>query len=60
MVMHREHAKVKQVRGKMKETLGKALGDNSMRRSGRREQVRGKAQEMTARAADQVRKRIGH
>ncbi|MFI1769911.1 CsbD family protein [Streptomyces sp. NPDC020800] len=58
--MHKEHAKVKQVRGKMKETLGKALGDKSMRRSGRREQVRGKAQEMTERAADQVRRRIGH
>ncbi|MFB8182270.1 CsbD family protein [Streptomyces sp. NPDC055966] len=58
--MHKEHAKVKQVRGKMKERLGKALGNKSMQKSGRREMVRGKAQEMTARAAAQVRKRIGH
>jgi uncharacterized protein YjbJ (UPF0337 family) len=44
----------------MRETLGKALGDKSMQRAGRGEQLRGKAQEMTERAAGQIRHRTKH
>ncbi|MFB7336085.1 CsbD family protein [Streptomyces adustus] len=57
--MAKEHAKVKQVTGKMKETLGKTLGNKSMQKSGRQEQLRAKAHEMTERATDQIRKRTG-
>jgi uncharacterized protein YjbJ (UPF0337 family) len=50
------NAKVKQVRGKVKETLGRATGDRAVQRSGRREQLRGKAQEMTETATARVRR----
>ncbi|MEW2487017.1 CsbD family protein [Streptomyces sp. NPDC048411] len=53
-------AKAKQVKGKMKETLGKAIGDKSTQRHGLGEQLRGKAQEIAHKTADQVRKRTGH
>jgi uncharacterized protein YjbJ (UPF0337 family) len=58
--MAKANAKAHQIRGKMKETLGKALGDTSMRRAGRGEQLRAKAHEMTERAAGHLRKRSGH
>ncbi|MCX4430974.1 MULTISPECIES: CsbD family protein [Streptomyces] len=54
------NARTKQLRGKMRETLGKALGNKSMQRAGRGEQLRGKAQEMTERAAGQIRHRTKH
>jgi uncharacterized protein YjbJ (UPF0337 family) len=54
------NAKVHQITGKMKETLGKALGDSSKQRAGRGEQLRAKAHEMTERAAGHRRKRSGH
>lgn len=53
-------AKTNQIKGKMKETLGRAMGDKSMQRHGLGQQLRGKAQEITHKTADQVRKRIGH
>ncbi|MGW6360668.1 CsbD family protein [Streptomyces sp. NPDC055092] len=58
--MAKDHAKTKQIKGKMRETLGKALGDKSMQKEGRGEQLRAKAQAMTEKAADQIRKRAGH
>lgn len=58
--MIKGNPKTQQFRGKMKETLGKALGDKSMQRSGRSEQLRGKAHEMTEKAAAQIRKRTKH
>ncbi|MER5695885.1 CsbD family protein [Streptomyces mirabilis] len=54
------NAKVHQITGKMKETLGKALGDSSMQQAGRGEQLRAKAHEMTEKATDHLRKRSGH
>ncbi|MFF2517220.1 CsbD family protein [Streptomyces sp. NPDC058086] len=56
-VLMKGNARTKQLRGKMRETLGKALGDKSMQRTGRGEQLRGKAQEMTEKAAGQIRQR---
>ncbi|MET7986546.1 MULTISPECIES: CsbD family protein [unclassified Streptomyces] len=53
--MFQGNAKAKQIKGKVKETVGKALGDTSVQRAGRREQLRGKAQEMTERASARVR-----
>ncbi|MFV5992752.1 CsbD family protein [Streptomyces sp. NPDC056231] len=53
-------AKAKQVKGKMKETLGKAIGDKSTQKHGLGEQLRGKAQEIAHKTADQYRKRTGH
>jgi uncharacterized protein YjbJ (UPF0337 family) len=53
-------AKAKQVKGKMKETLGKAIGDKSTQRHGLGEQLCGKAQEIAHKTADQFRKRTGH
>ncbi|MGW1895669.1 CsbD family protein [Streptomyces sp. NPDC002004] len=58
--MTKGNAKAMQIKGKLRETLGKALHDKSMQRAGRGEQLRGKAQEMAGKAADQVRKRTGH
>lgn len=54
IVMIKGNAKTKQIRGKVKETLGKALGDKSMQRSGRGEQVRGKVEEVTEKVAHQM------
>lgn len=53
-------ARTQQIKGKMRETLGKALGDKSMQRAGRSEQLRGKAHEMTEKATAQIRRRIKH
>ncbi|MFJ8009149.1 CsbD family protein [Streptomyces fagopyri] len=58
--MLKGNARTKQITGRMRETLGKALGDKSMQRKGRSEQLRGKAQEMTGKAADRMRKRTKH
>ncbi|MFB7714055.1 CsbD family protein [Streptomyces sp. NPDC056105] len=52
--MIKGNAKTQQIKGKMKETLGKALGDKSMQRSGRGEQVRGKVKEVTEKVAHQM------
>lgn len=58
--MSKGNARTQQVKGKLRETLGKALGDRSMQRKGRGEQLRGKAHEMTERATEQIRKRTKH
>ena len=58
--MIKGNARTKQITGRMRETLGKALGDKSMQRRGRNEQLRGKAHEMTGKAADRIRKRTKH
>ncbi|WP_369251666.1 CsbD family protein [Streptomyces sp. R41] len=58
--MAKVNPKVQQIRGKMKETLGKAMGDTSMQRAGRGDQLRAKAHKMTDKAAAQLRKRTGH
>jgi uncharacterized protein YjbJ (UPF0337 family) len=42
MAKAKPNAKVHQIRGKMKETLGKALGNSSMQQAGRGEQLRAK------------------
>ncbi|MFD9462657.1 CsbD family protein [Streptomyces sp. NPDC060027] len=54
------NAKAKQIKGKVKESVGKALGDSSVQRAGRREQLRGKAQEMTESASARVRQWTKH
>ncbi|MEV6196510.1 CsbD family protein [Streptomyces sp. NPDC051920] len=54
------NAKAKQIKGKVKESLGKAMGDRAVQRSGRREQLRGKAQEMTETATAHVRRWAKH
>ncbi|GAX58114.1 CsbD family protein [Streptomyces olivochromogenes] len=59
MAKAKANTKVDQIRGKMKETLGKALGDSSMQQAGRGEQLRAKAHEMTEKAAGHLRKRSG-
>lgn len=58
--MLKPNARTKQITGRMRETLGKALGDKSMQRKGRNEQLRGKAQEMTGKAADRMHKLTKH
>ncbi|MFF2997913.1 CsbD family protein [Streptomyces sp. NPDC057950] len=58
--MIKGNARTKQLTGRMRETLGKALGDKSMQRRGRNEQLRGKAHEMTGKAADRIRRRAKH
>ncbi|MEU8980930.1 CsbD family protein [Streptomyces sp. NPDC048309] len=60
MVMTKSNAKMHMIKGKLKETLGKSLGDSSMQRSGRREQLRAKAHEMTDKATDRLHRRAGH
>ncbi|WP_328513285.1 CsbD family protein [Streptomyces mirabilis] len=60
MAKAKGNAKVHQIRGKVKETLGKALGDSSMQQAGRGEQLRAKAHEMTEKATGHLRKRSGH
>ncbi|MET8135096.1 MULTISPECIES: CsbD family protein [unclassified Streptomyces] len=59
-MMFKGNAKVKQVKGKVKESVGKALGDTSVQRAGRRDQLRGKAQEMTEKATARVHKWTNH
>ncbi|MGW2559519.1 CsbD family protein [Streptomyces sp. NPDC001514] len=58
--MTKGKSKAQQLKGKMKETLGKATHDRSMKREGRGEMLRGKAHEMAEKAADQIRKRTKH
>ncbi|MEU2432353.1 CsbD family protein [Streptomyces sp. NPDC007861] len=54
------NAKAKQVKGMLKETIGKTMGDRHMQRAGKNDQLRGKAQEMAEKAAERVRKGIRH
>jgi uncharacterized protein YjbJ (UPF0337 family) len=60
ILMSKGNARAKQIKGKLKETLGKTVGDKSMAREGRGEQLRGKAQEMAEKAAERVRKATKH
>lgn len=50
--------KTRQIKGKLKETLGKTMHNKSLQREGRGDMLRGKAQEMAEKAAHRVRK--GH
>ncbi|MFF3397921.1 CsbD family protein [Streptomyces sp. NPDC002659] len=54
--MGKAKAKGKQVKGRMKESAGKAMGDRGMRAEGRGEQIAGSTQEAVRQGADQVRK----
>ncbi|GAA5004425.1 hypothetical protein GCM10023335_20600 [Streptomyces siamensis] len=52
-------AKAKQVKGKMKQTVGKAVGNRSLKREGQAEMLGGKAQEMAEKAAHRARRMMG-
>ncbi len=54
--MSKAKAKAKQLKGKMKETVGKTSDDQRMEAEGRGEQLRGKAQETVERTGDRVKK----
>ncbi|MER6997164.1 CsbD family protein [Streptomyces sp. NPDC000410] len=58
--MSKGKARTTQLKGKLKETFGKATGDKSMKREGRGEMLSGKAHELAEKAAEQVRKRTRH
>ncbi|WP_328551818.1 MULTISPECIES: CsbD family protein [unclassified Streptomyces] len=59
-MMFKGNAKAKQIKGKVKESVGKVLGDTSVQRAGRRDQLRGKAQEMTEKTTARVRSWTKH
>ncbi|MGW6360667.1 CsbD family protein [Streptomyces sp. NPDC055092] len=52
--MSKANAKAKQVKGKIKETIGKAIDDESMQAEGHGEQIIGKAQETAEKAKGRV------
>ncbi|MGW0563884.1 CsbD family protein [Streptomyces sp. NPDC003016] len=54
--MSKAKAKAKQLKGKMKATVGKASDDQHMEAEGRGEQLRGKAQETVERTGDRVKR----
>ncbi|MCX4585366.1 CsbD family protein [Streptomyces sp. NBC_01481] len=54
--MGKAKAKGKQVKGRMKESAGKAMGDRGMQAEGRGEQIPGSPQEAVRKAADQARR----
>ena len=54
-MMFKGNAKAKQIKCKVKESVGNALGDSSVQRAGRREQLRGKPQKMTESATATLR-----
>lgn len=56
IVMSKAKAKAKQVKGKLKETAGDAMGDKGMQAEGRSERLTGKAQETAAKAAERLKK----
>lgn len=56
IVMSKAKAKAKQVKGKLKETAGDAMGNKGMQSEGRSEQLTGKAQETAAKAAERLKK----
>lgn len=56
IVMGKAKAKAKQVKGKLKETVGSATGDKDMQAEGRGEQMAGKAQETTAKVTERLKK----
>ncbi|WP_351224903.1 CsbD family protein [Streptomyces sp. NPDC002133] len=58
--MSKGKSKTTQLKGKMKETFGKATGDKHTVREGRGDMLRGKAHEMAEKAADQIRKMTKH
>ncbi|MFG2310574.1 CsbD family protein [Streptomyces sp. NPDC048566] len=51
--------KVTQLKGRVTESVGRAMGDPAVERAGRREQLRGRAQEMTRTATSRVRRWAG-
>ncbi|QQM45905.1 CsbD family protein [Streptomyces liliifuscus] len=54
--MGKSKGKAKQMKGKMKETAGRAMGDMLMENEGRGEQMTGRAQELAAKASERVKK----
>ena len=54
--MSKAKAKAKQVKGKLKETAGDAMGDKGMQAEGRSERLTGKAQETAAMAGERLKK----
>ncbi|MFE3660967.1 CsbD family protein [Streptomyces sp. NPDC059165] len=54
--MGKAKAKAKQVKGKMKESAGRALGDQGMQAEGRGEQMMGKTHEAAEDAAERMKK----
>ena len=59
MDRNRIEGKLKQVRGSVKEALGKVTGDRETEAEGLAEQQAGKLQEKAGEAADAVRKHTG-
>ncbi|MHA5047143.1 CsbD family protein [Streptomyces sp. SD15] len=58
--MSKGKAKTTQLKGRLKEALGKATGDKSTKREGRGERLSGQAHELAEKAAEQVRKMRRH
>ncbi|MFD9355164.1 CsbD family protein [Streptomyces sp. NPDC060031] len=54
--MSKAKAKAKQVKGKVKETAGDAMGNKRMEAEGAAERMTGKAQESTEKAADHLKR----
>ncbi|WP_328498398.1 CsbD family protein [Streptomyces sp. NBC_00414] len=54
--MSKAKSKAKQMKGKMKETTGRAMDDKSMEGEGRGEQMMGKAEELKDRASGHMKK----
>ncbi|MFI5621596.1 CsbD family protein [Streptomyces sp. NPDC051567] len=54
--MSKAKAKAKQVKGGLKETVGRATDDRRMRAEGGAERMSGKAQELAAKAGDRLKK----
>ncbi|MGW3422966.1 CsbD family protein [Streptomyces phaeochromogenes] len=54
--MGKSKGKAKQMKGKMKETAGRAMGDMPMENEGRGEQMTGRAQELASKTSERVKK----
>jgi uncharacterized protein YjbJ (UPF0337 family) len=54
--MGKAKGKAKQMKGKMKETTGKTMGDTTMEREGRSEQMPGKTQDQGMRPSERPKK----
>ncbi|WDD94104.1 CsbD family protein [Burkholderia sp. FERM BP-3421] len=59
MDKNRIEGKLKQVKGAVKETLGKVTGDRTTQAEGQAEKTAGKLQEKAGEAADAIRKHTG-
>ncbi|MFF5448656.1 CsbD family protein [Streptomyces sp. NPDC012888] len=54
--MGKAKAKAEQIKGKLKEAAGHAMGDRRMKAEGKAEQLRGKTREELDRATDDLKK----